>query len=331
MTVYNSLITRAGSGSDALVPEPLSNQIFQELPKASAALSLMTHMPLSAKTQRLPVLDVLPTAYFVSGDTGMKQTAAQAWKNVNLVVEELAVIVPVPESYASDADVDIWSQVRPRMVEALGAVIDAAVFWGTAKPSTWGTAIYPGAITAGNYISDGFLDAGASPSQAAADFGQSVASLGDFMSQTGYTVRGFAGRPGLNWRLAGLRSIQGAPIYQADMSSDVPGNGQLYGFPIFMPENGSWNTSNAQLIAGDWTKAVVGIRQDISWKLFTEGVISDDSGNVVLNLMQQDSIALRMTMRMAYATANPVTVMQPTLSIDGSGTALRWPFGVIKS
>jgi len=329
MTTYNSLISRAGSGSDALVPEPLSNQIFQELPKASAALSLMTHMPLSSKTQRLPVLDVLPTAYFVSGDTGMKQTAAQAWKNVNLVVEELAVIVPVPESYAADADVDIWGQVQPRMTEALGAVIDAAVFWGTNKPSTWGTAIYTGANTANNFIPDGFLDNAGT--QGAADFGQSVAALGDLMSQTGYTVRGFAGRPGLNWRLAGLRSVQGAPIYQADMQSAVPGNGQLYGFPIMMPENGSWDATKAQLIAGDWTKAVVGIRQDISFKLFTEGVISDDSGNVVLNLMQQDSIAMRLTMRMAYATANPVTVMEPTLSIDGSGTALRWPFGVIKS
>src|SRR5262245_19229436 len=148
MTVYNSAIARA-SGSDALVPEPLSQEIFQELPKASVALQMMAHMPLSAKTMRMPVLDVLPVSYFVSGDTGMKQTAAQAWKKMDLVVEEVATIIPVPEAYAADTDVDIWTQVQPRMVESAGALIDAAVLWGTSKPSTWGTSVYDGAVSAG--------------------------------------------------------------------------------------------------------------------------------------------------------------------------------------
>src|ERR1700685_1381293 len=100
--VYNDSIMRASSGSNALVPEPLSNEIFQELPKKSAALALMTHMPLSSKTQRVPVLDMLPVAYFVGGDTGMKQTSQQAWKGVQLVVEEIATIIPVPEAYLAD-------------------------------------------------------------------------------------------------------------------------------------------------------------------------------------------------------------------------------------
>ena len=326
--VYDDMISRAASGSDALVPEPLSREIFQEAPKQSVALQMMTHMPLSAKTQRMPVLDVLPISYFVSGDTGLKQTSTQAWKNVDLVVEEIATIIPVPESYFADADVDIWAQVQPRMIEAVGALIDGAVLWGTSKPSTWGQSVYDGAVAAGNTIKDGFLDSGAS--EAAADFGQSVAALGDAMAQTGYTVKGFASRPGLGWRLVGLRSIQGNPIYQPDMTTSPTGKG-LYGYPLAEVDNGSWNASKAQLLAGDWSKAVIGLRQDISFKLFTEGVISDDSGNVVLNLMQQDAIAMRLTMRMAYATANPVTIMQPTESIDGTGTTQRWPFGAITS
>jgi len=39
--------------------------------------------------------------------------------------------------------------------------------------------------------------------------------------------------------------------------------------------------------------------------VFDQGVISDGSGNVVLNLMQQDSVALRVVARYAFATANP--------------------------
>ncbi len=196
---YNTLIQRTAGGSDALVPEPLSAQIIQEMPKHSAAMPLMRHMPLSSKTQRLPVLDVLPVAYFVATgiDTGLKQTAQQAWKNVSLVVEEIATIVPIPESYLADADVPVWDEVAPRMSEAAGALVDSAVFWGVNRPSTWGVDLWTAATGSGNVVKDGYLDNGGGTTQPADDFGQSVAALGDYMSQTGYTVNGFASRPGL--------------------------------------------------------------------------------------------------------------------------------------
>lgn len=326
--VYNQSISRAASGSDPLIPEPVSNMIIQELPRASAALSLMNKTVLGTKTMRLPVLDVLPVAYFVGGDIGMKQTTDLAWKNVTLVVEELAAIVPVPEAYLADADVPIWEQVQPRMVEALGAAIDAAVFWGVGKPNTWGTDIYTAANASGNVIKNGFLDGAAT--EAAADFGQTTAALGDLMAQTGYTVNGFAARPGMDWQLAGMRSAQGIPIYQQNMEDAT--SGRLYGRNLVMPDNGSWDATKAQLIAGDWNKAIIGLRQDITWKVFDTGVISNDSGVVLLNLMQQDAVALRVVMRLAYAVANPVTIMQPSETLDGAGgTVMRFPFGVIAS
>lgn len=335
MPTYNGGVFRAAAGtSDALVPEPLSAEIIQELPRASAALSLMRRTTLSAKTQRMPVLDVLPLAYWVSQsvpgeDVGMKQTGNQAWKNVTLVVEELATILPIPEAYLDDADVPIWNEVQPRMVEAAGNLIDQAVLFGVGKPSTWGTDIYTAAVSAGNTVKDGFTDSAGT--LAATDFGQSVTSLGDTMSQTGYTVNGFAARPGLNWRLMGLRSAQGVPIYEPDMQNaggqqawNQPASGNLYGYPLRMIDNGSWDPTKAQLIAGDWSKAIIGVRQDISFKLFTEGVISNDSGTVIMNLMQQDAVAMRMVMRLAYAVASPVTILQPNKTISQ-----RFPFGLV--
>jgi hypothetical protein len=109
------------------------------------------------------------------------------------------------------------------------------------------------------------------------------------------------------------------------MSSSNTGRG-LYGYSLAEIQNGSWvmPTAGALLLAGDFTKSIIGIRQDISFKMFTEGVISDDTGKVILNLMQQDSVAMRMTMRLAYATVNPVTIMQP-----GSAITARWPFGAV--
>lgn len=310
MADYTDMITRQ-STDDPLVPTPVSDQIIEEMPQASFLLNNAARVVMSTKSQRQPVLDVLPMAYWVGGDTGMKQTSDVSWKNVSLVAEELAVIVPIPEAYLDDAQVPIWDEVRPRIVEALGMKIDAAGLFGVDKPASWPMDIVSSAVAAGNTVRDG----------TGADFGVDVGSLAALIAEDGFAVNGFASRPGLGWKLTTLRSAQGIPIYQANMQ-EAGGAGNLYGYPLSEVINGSWQRPDAELIAGDWSKAIVGMRQDISWKMFSEGVISDGNGVVVLNLMQQDSVALRVTMRLAYATANPVTRLQ-------ANDNLRYPFGVI--
>lgn len=311
MATYNSLISRDAS-NDPLVPTPVSAEIIQELPAMSALLQRARKVPMSSKTQRQPVLDVMPLAYFVGGDTGLKQTSAQDWKNVDLVVEEIAAIVPIPESYLDDAQMPIWEQVRPRLVEAIGAKIDGAGLFGTDKPSTWPTAIYQSAVAAGNAVIAG----------TGADFAVDVSTAAEKVAMDGFAVDGFISRPGLTWKLNGIRSEQGVPIYQPNLQG-TPG-GTLYGYPMSELKNGAWDLSEAELLMGDWSKAIIGMRQDISFKMFTEGVISDDDGKVILNLMQQDSVAMRVVMRVAFATANPATRLN-------TNSATRSPFAVVQA
>jgi HK97 family phage major capsid protein len=267
---------------------------------------------MSTLTQSMPVVDVLPMAYFVNGDTGMKQTSSMDWAGIRLVAEEIAVIVPIPDAYLDDAQVPIWNEVRPRMVEAIGAVVDSACLFGVNKPTTWGTDIYTGVMTAGNTVIAGTNT----------DFAKDVTALGEKLALDGATISGFISRPGLNWKLTGLRSAQGVPIYQPNLQGSVGGN--LYGYPLAESNNGSFDATEVELFAGDWSKAIVGMRQDISWKLFTEGVISDADGKVILNLMQQDSVALRVVMRMGWAVANPATRLAPT-------AASRFYFGAVQA
>ena len=42
------------------------------------------------------------------------------------------------------------------------------------------------------------------------------------------------------------------------------------------------------------------MRQDITYEISRDGVISDDTGKVILNLLQQDSSAMRAVMRIAF-------------------------------
>ena len=308
---YNSSIARDAS-LDPLVPTPVSAQILQELPAASAILSRSRQATMSSKTTRQPVLSVLPTAYFVNGDTGLKQTTALDWTNVTLTAEEIAVIVPIPEAYLDDSQVPIWDEVRPRIVEAFGALIDAACLFGTNLPATWSPPIYQSCINYANVVH--LTENG--------DMAADVAALGEMLALDDYSLNGFASRPGLQWRLTRLRSAgsEKLPIYQPNLQD---GRGQgLYGFPLNEVRSGGWNATEAQLIGGDWSYSIVGMRQDISFRIFTEGVISDGSGNVILNLMQQDSVALRAVMRMGWATARPRTRVNATTS---------YPFAVLQS
>ena len=105
--------------------------------------------------------------------------------------------------------------------------------------------------------------------------------------------------------LARLRDANGQPIYTPSVAAGNPAS--LYGYPLNEVANGAWDTTKAMLLAADWTKFVVGVRQDITYKVFDQGVISDTAGNVVYNLMQQDAQAMRVVMRVGFAVANPLT------------------------
>jgi len=311
MPTYDTLIER-GNSPDPLVPEPIVAQIIAELPKASALLSRARSIPLASSINRVPVLDVLPVAYFVSGDTGLKQSTRAAWKNVFLNVEEIAVLLPVPDAYLEDSTFPIWDSVRPLLVEALGAKLDGAGLFGTDKPATWPTSIVDAAVSAGNVVTEGTGD----------DLAVDIAQLGVDLSAQGFGVNGFASAPGFVWRLNQLRaSGSGEPIFQANLMGGI-GMG-LFGFPLGMVENGAWDSTDASLIAGDWSKAIVGVRRDITFTPHTDGVISDQDGVVIFNAMQQDSTIFRAVFRVAFATANPVTRLQAT-------EADRFPFAILE-
>lgn len=309
MATYDAIINRAAS-SDPFIPTPVSSAVIRDIPRNSAVLQLARRVTMPTSQVRMPVAASLPEAFFVSGDTGLKQTSKATWGNLELVAEELAVIVPIPEAYLADSQVPIWDEVRPLIAEAFGRAIDQATLFNTNRPSTWGPAIVNGAVSAGNAPNEGSGD----------DLAAEVAQLGRLVEEDGYEVNGFASGPGLRWRLVQLRSDDGVPIYSSPREG-VPGT--LYGMPLGTANNGAWNKSVATLIAGDWSKAILGIRQDMTFKLFTEGVISDASGNVVLNLMQQDSVALRVVMRLAWQVANPHNPVNPT-------TNSRFPFAVLE-
>jgi HK97 family phage major capsid protein len=290
--------------ADALIPEPVRAEIIKELPTQSAALSLMRQVTMSSKKERQPVLSALPNAYWVEGDTGLKQTSKAEWENQYLEAEELAVLVPVPDAIIDDSDFDIWGELRPSIVEALGAKLDEATLFDFDSPPSFPDSIVTGSI-----------------GDLAADIGSEDGVM-NHVEEDGFSVNGFAARTGMKAALRGLRDENGGLLFQPSLQAGTPA--RLYDEPIYYPDgNGAWEDRDIDLIAGDWTKAIIGIRQDVTFRLFTEGVISDENGKVILNLMQQDSSVLRVVLRVGFVVANPVT--RKNTDADS-----RYPFAVLQ-
>lgn len=288
--------------AEALIQEQLINTIQQEAPKQSTFMAMARKLPnMTSRQTRIPVLDMLPMAYWVNGDTGFKQTSQQAWDNVYLTAEELAVIVPIPEAVVADASFDILGEVQPRIVEAIGQRVDSAAIFGVNRPANWRADIVTTARQAGNNVSPG-----SSPNYYDLIMGEG--GLIAKVEESGRMVTGAISSMGMRAKLRGLKDGDGRPLFKSDMQGSTPY--ALDGSPMYFPQNGAFDQSIAQLIVGDFSQAVYAIRQDITVKILDQGVIQDPSSkDIVYNLAQQDMIALRVVFRMGWALPNPATRM----------------------
>lgn len=293
-----SIINRADA--EALIREQVVEAISQDIPKSSVFMALARKLPnMTSKQTRIRVLDFLPTAYWVNGDTGMKQTSSQAWDNVYLTAAELAVIVPIPEAVLDDAEFDIIGEVTPRVTEAIGQRVDSAIIFGVNRPAEWQNDIITLARQAGNNVV-----LGANPDY----YAKLLCEDGVFakVEDDGYSVNGVIASTNMKAKLRGLRDDSGQPLFNKNMQGTM--QYALDGAPMYFPDNGSFEKSIAQMVAGDFAKAVYAIRQDVTVKILTEGVIQDPSTkDIVYNLAQQDMIALRAVFRMGWALPNPAT------------------------
>lgn len=264
--------------------------------------------------RRIPVLSTLPVAYFVNGDTGLKQTSKQAWENKFFDAEELAVIIPIPEAVLDDVDYDIWGEVKPRIMEAMGIAFDQAVYFGTNAPASWPLNILAAATAAGKVVTLG----------TGVDLYDDL--LGEdgaisLVEKTGYMAKGHVAAMSMRGKYRGLRDADGQPLFKNGMQGQT--QYVLDGAPIMFPENGAMDPTQALQFSGDFSQIVYAMRQDLTYKILTEAVIQDNTGAIIYNLAQQDMVALRAVMRLAWQVPNPINRLEPDKT-------KRYPIAVLK-
>lgn len=333
---YNEMIGR--TDASALVPEDMLMEVFREATEQSSVLALGRRLrDGTTNQQRLPILSTLPVAYFVTGEApseggGLKQTTKMAWKNKYINYEEMAAIIAVPINVIDDSGFPIWDQVRPELVSAVGLLIDAAVLFGTNKPTAWPGAVVPSAVAAGNTVTLG----------TGADVYDDILGENGVYSSVeadGYLVTGNIAHPAFKGKLRGLRDGSGGqPIFMRAQPDGQNLQGstrwELDGAPISFMRNGAFDVSAATLISGAWDQLVYSWRRDATIDVVREGVIQDAEGAIVVNLMQQNLVGIRMSARFGWELPNPVNRLNSTEGgLVGSGDTPvvgRYPFGVLK-
>lgn len=298
------MITR--QNAEALIDTQVANEIIEGVVTESAALRMFRRLPnMSSGRTKLRVLDSLPLVYWVDADTdnGRKKLTKMAWENKYITAEEIAVIVPIKEDVLDDASFDIWADVKPRLVEAIGKTIDKACFTGEAKPK--------------NFRADllsSIMNVGATVSQGSATLYSAINDAMVKVETSGYNVTGILGGVDLKGQFRMMLDDTGQPIKGTEIDS----------LPRYFIDNGAWDATKAKLIVGDFSQAVYAIRQDVTYKVLDQAVIQDPSdGTILYNLAQEDMVALRVVMRLGWEIPNPVNALAEDASV-------RFPFAAIE-
>lgn len=296
---YNNLISRTDAA--ALIPEEVYDGLMGKATAQSAVLSMFRRVPVGRAQVRMPVLSALPVAYWVNGDTGLKQTTETNWANKFLNIEEIAVILPVPENVLDDADFDIWSESEPLLAEAIGRTLDDTVFFGTNAPASFPTNINAAATAAGNTNAEGNTAAQ----------GGFIGDLDDTLEKIetdGYDASGWVMARNAKAKFRAARATDGQGLDKDRLSAKLD---ELDGNPIAYPMRGLF-PGTVRGFVGDWTQFVVGVRKDITIKILDQAVIQDNTGAIQYNLAQQDMVAARLTFRVGWQVANTINHDQPT-------------------
>lgn len=308
---YNNVISRTDAA--ALIPEEVARDMIRRATDDSAALRFFRRVPVSRAQVRFPVLSALPTAYWVNGDTGVKQTTEVNWTNKYLNIEELATIMPVPDNVIADAEINIWDESMPYLVEAFYRALDAAVFFGVNAPGSFPQNISAAAAAAGNTVTE------AATAAQGGEFGD-IDNVLATLDADGFEPTGVVAATTLKGRLRAARNTQGDRLDAARINGQLT---ELDGMPIAYPMRGLWPSgggagTNVRALVGDWSQFVIAVRDDISVKVLDQAVITDNTNTIIYNLPQQDMQALRITFRVGWQVSN-------LINYDQSVEANRYP------
>ncbi len=241
------------------VPVEQANEIMKEIARGSSILRLSKVEPMESDTKKFPIMTEGPGAYWV-GEAERIKTSEAKWIFPEMHAKKVAVIIPVTKEKLNDTTINVFEELKPAIAEAFYKAIDAACLFGINSP--FAKNIFESAVDAENYIIDG-------TSTLDLDVSDTMALVED----AGLEVNGFTAHYGIKNRLRKLRDGNGNQLFVNGVDQK-----EFYNEPIEFSRNGSWDKTKAEIIAADWTKSLVGIREGLDYEILKEATLQGTLG-----------------------------------------------------
>jgi len=283
----------------ALIVEQQSREIFRAAETRSVAMQTFRNQAMGSSSLKIALAETFPDAQWLTAvapadpDIVPKPLTDMKWTAKQLVAEEAATIVAIPENVIDDAEIDLWGEVETRCAEAIARLIDETCFFGTAPtggiPATFPVGGLVGAaIAAGNTYAQG----------ASEDLAMAWSNTMAMVEDDGYDVGQAWSDNGIRVNLRNMRNANGDPVFSSGFVNGVSVS-SVYGVPIAFTGLGIWDRTKAQALVGDPNLAILGIRQRLTAKRLSEATVGG------LNLAEQDMLALRVKIRLGFLVLQP--------------------------
>lgn len=265
------------------VPTEIAPGIMDEIARGSATLQLSEVKPMKSDTMKFQVWAEKPGAYWV-GESERINTSKASWIFPTMTAKKIAVIIPVTKEKLNDTTIDVFSELKPQIAEAFYTAIDKACLFGTSSPFTKN--ILGVATSSSNVIT-----------RESQSLDLDISDVMGKLEDKNYDPNGFVGHYGLKRQIRNLRDQNGNQLAVLGMKEN-----SLYDLPLTFVRNGAFDTTNAELLCGDWSKSIVGIREGLEFEILKEATLQSVTmtDGKPLSLAENDMIAIKATMRLAY-------------------------------
>jgi HK97 family phage major capsid protein len=293
------------SDFSGIIPHEYSQQIIDEVEQRSAMLQLAQTMPMGTRITELPVTGKLPSAAWVHGSgappagTGRKPYTDLQLKPQIITAEEIAAVVAIPQQYLDDNTINLWNWARPKMAEAIAIKLDETVMFGGAVGQV--PASFPvGGVAAVAYE----VGRGGGTFPTAIDAVDAVNNAMSYVEGQGLSVSGHSADIGAKGQFRGVRDKNGSLL----LGTEQVGSGTrptLYGEPIAYSQYAQVTATD--FFTGAWEYLVIGVREDIRFRIDPSGTIANPDGTIAVSGFQDNVVPCKIWARFGCTIIKPVT------------------------
>lgn len=261
------------------LPPEVSQEIIQKTQEGSAVMRLARNITLPGRGVEIPVIVSDPEAAWTD-ETDNKPVSNPGLETKTMRGYKLAVIVPFSNQFRRDAAA-LYDAIVERIPGALGQKFDATVFGAVAAPG-----------------SDFDTFANVNAHSIASDVYQGLVDADTDISMNGGITNGYVISPQGKGILLGAVDGDHRPLFINNVSEGaIP---MILGARAEISKGayvaGSPNTVG---IAGDWTKAVVGIVEGIEIAFSSDASLTLANGTTI-NLFQRNMFAVRAEIEIGF-------------------------------